>query len=115
MTFPAKINNPALGIALILIAICAISINDMLIKFLSGGYPLHQMVFTRSVIGILFSLIIVQLEGGWSILHTRTPYLHLLRGLLIVVANLTFLRHSPRFLWPIPQQFSLLRRWLLPA
>jgi len=85
-----KANNPGLGIGLILIAIVAISFNDMLIKLLSGGYPLHQMVFTRSTIGILFSLIFVQLEGGWGILKTNTPWLHLLRGILIVIANLSF-------------------------
>lgn len=90
MTTQIKPNNPALGIGLILIGIVAISLNDMLIKFLSGGYPLHQMVFTRSAIGILFSLMIVQMEGGWGILRTRTPYLHILRGVLIVIANLSF-------------------------
>lgn len=83
-------NRPALGISLMMIGIFAISINDMLIKFLSGGYPLHQMVFIRSIIGISFSLIFVQLEGGWGILKTDRPLLHLLRGFLIVVANLSF-------------------------
>ena len=33
-----------------------ISINDTVIKLLSDTYPLHQMVFIRSVIGIFFSL-----------------------------------------------------------
>lgn len=90
MTAPQKLQNPTAGIAFILIGIVAISVNDMLIKFLSGGYPLHQMVFTRSFIGIGFSLALVQVEGGWRILKTDQPGLHLLRGLLIVSANLTF-------------------------
>ena len=90
MSTPSKSNNPGLGITLILVGIVAISFNDMLIKFLSGGYPLHQMVFTRSAIGIVFSLIFVQMEGGWHILKTDTPWLHLLRGVLIVIANLSF-------------------------
>ncbi|QYX57602.1 DMT family transporter [Roseovarius sp. SCSIO 43702] len=82
--------NPALGIAFMLIGITAISVNDTVIKFLSGGYPLHQMVFVRSAIGICFSLTIVQFEGGWSILRTARPGLHILRGLMIVVANMSF-------------------------
>lgn len=90
MTEAGKLNNPAAGIGLILLAVVAISINDMLIKLLSGGYPLHQMVFIRSLIGISFSLMLVQLEGGWQILRTRTPGLHLIRCFAIVVANLTF-------------------------
>lgn len=85
-----NLQRPTVAVAFILIGIVAISINDMLIKFLSGDYPLHQMVFTRSAIGIAFSLGLVQLEGGWRILLTDQPGLHLLRGLLIVVANLTY-------------------------
>lgn len=83
-------NNPAAGVFFILVGMACISVNDMLIKQLSGDYPLHQMVFVRSAIGIVFSLIFVQFEGGFSILRTKTPGLHLLRGLLIVIANMTF-------------------------
>lgn len=83
-------NNPKLGILLILVGVTAISLNDMMIKFLSGDYPLHQMVFVRSAIGIFFTLVIVRLEGGLSILRTHRPWLHVARGLLIVVSNLTY-------------------------
>lgn len=90
MTPPVPQHNPRAGIAFILVGILAISVNDMLIKLLSGGYPLHQMVFIRSIIGISFSLMLVQVEGGWRILKTDRPGLHLLRGLMIVTANMTF-------------------------
>ncbi len=80
----------AAGIGFILLGMLAISVNDMLIKWLSGDYPLHQMVFIRSAIGILFSLLIVHFEGGWQILKPRRPWLHLLRGLLIVTSNMTY-------------------------
>ena len=78
------------GVAFLLVGTVLISINDMLMKALSGGYPLHQLVLIRSLIGICFSLAIVQVEGGWSILKTRRPGLHILRGLLIVSANMTY-------------------------
>lgn len=83
-------NRPLAGIFFVLIAVIAISVNDMLIKALSGGYPLHEMVFIRSFIGIGFSLMIVQYEGGFSILRTHQPGLHLLRGVLIVISNMTY-------------------------
>ena len=89
-TAAPSLNRPAAGIGFIVLAMLAISINDMLIKLLSDGYPLHQMVLIRSTIGICFSLVLVQVEGGFAILRTRTPFLHALRGLLIVVSNLTF-------------------------
>ncbi|MEM7237879.1 MAG: DMT family transporter [Pseudomonadota bacterium] len=75
---------------LILIGMACISVNDVLIKQLSGDYPLHQMIFVRSTIGIVFSLVVVQFEGGWRILRTSTPGLHLIRGLLVVMANMTY-------------------------
>lgn len=87
---PVAHQDPQKGILLILVGCICISIQDVLIKELSGDYPLHQMVFARSTIGILFSLVFVQLEGGWQILKTDTPGLHLLRGLLVVMANMTF-------------------------
>ena len=90
MTPPERLNNPAAGIAFIFFAMAAISLNDMLIKLLSGGYPLHQMIFIRSAIGICFSIAILQFEGGWSMLRTRQPGLHVTRALLLVVANMSF-------------------------
>lgn len=83
-------NRAGLAIGLILLGVAAISVNDMLIKRLSGGYPLHQIVFTRSAIGILLGLVLVKLEGGFHLLKTRQPGLHLLRGLLIVISNMSF-------------------------
>ncbi|MEM9097755.1 MAG: DMT family transporter [Pseudomonadota bacterium] len=83
-------DNQSAGIAFILIAMLSISVNDMLIKFLSGDYPLHQMVFVRSLIGIFASCVFLQMEGGFKLLRTATPGLQVLRGLLIVVANVSY-------------------------
>lgn len=83
-------SGPSAGIAFILVGMLFISVNDMLIKQMSGGYPLHQMVFVRSAIGICISLVLVQFEGGWAILRTSRPGLHLLRGLMIVFANMAY-------------------------
>jgi len=83
-------NHANLGILFVLGGIFAISINDMLIKQLSGDYPLHEIVFIRSLIGLGFTLIFVHFEGGLSILRTRRPFLHALRGLLIVAANMSY-------------------------
>jgi S-adenosylmethionine uptake transporter len=79
-----------MGILLIILGMTCITVNDMMIKLLSGGYPLHQMVFLRSAIGICFSLTFVQMEGGFRILRTDKPLLHLSRGLLLVISNLSF-------------------------
>ena len=83
-------NRAGLAILFVLCGVLAISVNDMLIKRLSGGYPLHEIVFARSLLALLFSLVLVQMEGGWQILKTRRPLLHAVRGLLVVVANMSF-------------------------
>ncbi len=83
-------NRPGLAIGLLLFAMLCISVNDMLIKYVSGDYPLHQIVFVRSSIGILFTLVFIRLEGGLGILKTRRPGLHFLRAILLVGANILF-------------------------
>ena len=83
-------DNATLGIALIVVAMLAISINDMLIKQLAGGYPLHEIIFARATIGLILCLILVAFDGGLSILRTDKPFLHALRGMLIVIANMTY-------------------------
>ncbi len=83
-------DNPKTGIALIMFAMVCITINDMLVKQLSYGYPLHQMVFIRSAIGLPIMLVVLQFEGGFRMLRTRHIGLHLLRGLCIVGANMAF-------------------------
>ncbi|MEM7499828.1 MAG: DMT family transporter [Pseudomonadota bacterium] len=78
------------AIGCMLVAAFCISVNDMVIKALSGDYPLHQLVFMRSLIALPFSLTFLRFEGGLAALRTATPLLHLARGLLIVLANMLF-------------------------
>jgi len=86
----SQTDNAMRGILFIVLGMTCVSINDTLIKTLSGDYPLHQMIFVRSAIGISFSMVFVQFEGGFGILWTDQPFLHLCRGLLVVAANMTF-------------------------
>ena len=80
-------NRAGLAIGLVLLGVAAISVNDMLIKRLSGGYPLHQIVFSRSAIGILLTLVLVKLEGGFHLLNARTARRQRLRVLFTVLST----------------------------
>ena len=73
------------------IAVFMFSLNDVTIKFLSGGYPLHEVVLIRSLIGlvVLFA-VILPLTGGLAALRTRRLGMHLLRGGCVVFSNITF-------------------------
>ena len=85
-----KIKFPS-GALWALLAALIFSINDMLVKFLSDDYALHQIVFTRSLISVLLLLLVViPLAGGYALLHTRRLKLHLVRAFFVVGANLFF-------------------------
>ncbi|KUF09233.1 DMT family transporter [Pseudoponticoccus marisrubri] len=87
---PDTHDRPGLGILFICIGTLAISVNDLLIKVLSGGYPLHQLVFVRAAIGLVFTFGFLFAEGGLRLLRTDRPGIQALRGLLVVLANMTF-------------------------
>ncbi len=83
---PAK-----LGALCASVSVVFFSINDVAIKFLSGGYALHQVVLIRSVIGLLIIVaVIAPLTTGCAIARTRKLKMHMLRGLCVVFANMTF-------------------------
>ena len=78
------------AIIFIVLGMLFISVNDMIIKRFSGEYPLHQMVFLRSAIGLFFTLILIHLEGGWHILKTDQPGLHAVRAVMVFASNMTY-------------------------
>lgn len=72
-------------------AVTCFSINDSAIKFLSDSYALHQVVLARSVIALcLICLFVLPFAGGLSAIRTKKLKMHMLRGLCIVIANMTF-------------------------
>ena len=80
-----------LGVFCVVGAGAAFTTNDMLIKLMSGDYPLHQLILARSVIASVLTLgILVPLEGGYRNLLSARWRLHLLRGAAVVLANMTF-------------------------
>lgn len=85
------ISPQVLGIVCVMVAVLIFSVQDMAIKWLSGGYPLHQIVFIRASVAIALTLaLFVPLEGGYRILLSRRWKLHLLRGGSIVIGNMAF-------------------------
>ncbi len=83
--------NNVIGVLSAVIASFFFSFNDMAIKLLSGDYALHQVVLLRSAIGMILLLaIIVPLQGGFEVLKTKRFSIHLVRGLCVVFANMTF-------------------------
>ncbi len=91
MTLTDSRSAPMAGALWALASTFAFSANDMLIKFLSGDYPLHQLIFFRSSVGLLVVVaLILPLSGGLGSVRTTRLGLHLWRGLLVVLSNVFF-------------------------
>jgi len=89
-TNPATHTN-AIGILCALGAWFLFSLNDAGIKLLSDEYALHQIVLIRSLVALIITLtILMPVEGGYSLIKTKHPFIHMVRGLCIVVANVAF-------------------------
>ncbi|PSL18944.1 DMT family transporter [Shimia abyssi] len=84
-------NRIPLGPLSAVLAAFFFSINDVVIKFLSGNYALHEIVLARSIVALcLLLIVIVPLQGGFSVLRTTRLGMHMLRGACVVFANTTF-------------------------
>ena len=63
----------------------------MAIKLITGNYALHQIILIRSIIAILFILLVfVPIDGGFKYLLTKQLGLHLIRGFGLVISNLCY-------------------------
>ena len=91
MTASAAERSTLAGAAWAAGAMLVFSLNDMLIKGLSGDYPLHQVMAVRAIVALAVLLgVLVPLLGGYGQLRTRRIGMHVLRGGFVVMANLCF-------------------------
>jgi drug/metabolite transporter (DMT)-like permease len=84
--------SPALtGILFAIGGTLIFSVNDVSIKFLSGGYALHQVILIRAIVAMAFILCVVHWsDRGWSQIVTRRPRTHVLRVAIVMLSNVTY-------------------------
>ena len=78
------------GILLLVGGIFIFSIQDVIVRTVSGTYPVLEFVFIRSVFSVLPVLALAVIDGGLPALRVRRPWLHLLRGILMLAAYTTY-------------------------
>ena len=67
------------------------SVNDVSIKFLSGGYALHQVILIRAFVAMAFILAVIRFSPrGFSQIATSRPLTHLARVAIVMASNVTF-------------------------
>jgi len=71
---------PLRGMALLTLGVCIFVSQDVIIKELSGGYPVHEMLWIRCVTGLPFVLLLAWRQGNPAAF--RFHRIAVLRGLL---------------------------------
>ena len=74
------------GICFLLAAISIFSIQDVIVKELSGVYPVLEFVFVRSLVSLLPVFLLVWFEARGKGFKTQRPVLHFVRGLIMLMA-----------------------------
>lgn len=83
-------DNPALGVLSLLAGIAVFSVQDVIIKLISGTYPVHEAMTVRSLVALPLLLAIVALNGGVATLASGRAPLLILRGAIMFVSYTTY-------------------------
>ena len=88
--FLSKIKSDLLGKICIICAMICFTSGDVIIKYLNNQYPLHQVIFIRSIVALLFTLILLTPNKGKKLFLTNNLLLQFFRGFFYVLANLFY-------------------------
>ncbi|HET8728542.1 MAG TPA: DMT family transporter [Alphaproteobacteria bacterium] len=80
----ARPNAVAMGIGAAALAFALFTMMDTTIKWMSAGYPLHQIILTNALFALVPVLAAVGRTGSWAAFRTRRLGLHLLRGTIAI-------------------------------
>ncbi len=80
----------ARGVALLVAGIAVFSVQDLILKLLSGAYPLHQAMVLRSLTALPLLLLLVHREGGMGTLLTPGTRAMILRGVVMFLAYTSY-------------------------
>ncbi len=87
-TLPRR--DSARGIILLCLGIAIFALQDVILKWLAGDYPLSQVMLTRSVTAVPIMLVFVHLDGGLRTLFTPGTKAMIARGLIMFVAYFAY-------------------------
>lgn len=91
ISLDARQNRPLRGIALTVIGIGCITVNDALMKSVIDDHPVSQAIFVRGMFAFLPILFIVLRAGGLSALRVHSVSLQLWCALLLTIPIFLFI------------------------
>lgn len=87
---PLRDQRPLAGILYLLLATTVFPLQDVIIKSISGGYAVHQIVFFRGLFALPLVLMIVHFDGGFRALKFGSIRLQALRAALGFTSYLVY-------------------------
>jgi len=87
---PGSLDQRIRGMICLTAGIAVFSIQDLIIKLLSGDYPLHQAMVIRSLTALPLLLVLVVLDGGVRTLVSPRPGLMIGRGIIMFSAYASY-------------------------
>ena len=88
-------HNPARGIFYLCLGVLVFSLQDAIVKQVSGGYALTQVVFIRSCVSVPILLWLVQREEGWRAIFASRLGALSVRGVIMLGAYTAYYMAFP--------------------
>jgi drug/metabolite transporter (DMT)-like permease len=85
-----RLDHPLQGIAWMLAGVFLLAVLDALSKHAVSQLSIPVLIAARSAMVLVLLVPWVMRSGGWSVLRTRRPGAHLLRGVMAVCSMLAF-------------------------
>ena len=85
-----KSSAPGKAILCMLMGAAVLTANDALLKWMTGGYHVGQIMFCRGLFVSIPLAFLIWRSGGLKSLHTENPKGHLIRALLVISGTFLF-------------------------
>jgi len=83
-------SNTSRGIMIMAVGIALMSAMDAIVKHLTGSISAPQVMFFRSLFGLIPLVMIATRKGGVRAVYTRRPLVHVVRACLAATAFISF-------------------------
>ncbi len=97
--------NNLIGIGSLILGIFIFSIQDTIIKSLSGQHALTLAILLRSIVSLPILLVLVHFESGWRALFTRHAPFLMFRGCILLCAYVAYYMALPAL--PLAEAIAL--------
>lgn len=98
-------NRNILGIASLVVGVMIFSLQDAILKTVSGGHAVTLAIFLRCMVAIPLLLVMVHMEAGLARLRSRNMPILLMRGIIMLAAYTTYYMSLPAL--PLAEAIAL--------